>query len=76
MWKGYRMVLTFDKKSEENQTADFHAQMSNAELNFLINFAIQSLMQIGAITVNDMTQEPQEVALPITETLLPPSQVQ
>ena len=69
------MILTFEKKSEENQTVDFHAQMSNAELNFLINFAIQSLMQIGAITVNDLTQEPQEVVLPITETLIPPEQV-
>ena len=70
------MILTFEKKNDTQQTVDFHAQMSNAELNFLINFAIQSLMQIGAITVNDMTQEPQEVALPITETLIPPSQVQ
>ena len=69
------MILTFEKKNDTQQTVDFHAQMSNAELTFLINFAIQSLMQIGAITVNDLTQEPQEVALPITETLIPPEQV-
>ena len=69
------MLLTFEKKSDEHQTVDFHAQMSNAELTWLINFAIQSLMQIGAITVNEATAEPQEVALPITETLIPPSQV-
>ena len=69
------MILTFEKKSEEQQTVDFHAQMSNAEMTWLINFAIQSLMQIGAITVNEAVAEPQEVALPITETLIPPTQI-
>ena len=69
------MILTFEKKNDEQQTVDFHAQMSNAELTWLINFAIQSLMQIGAITVNEATAEPQEVALPITETLIPPTQI-
>ena len=69
------MILTFEKQNNEQQTVDFHAQMSNAEMTWLINFAIQSLMQIGAITVNEATAEPQEVALPITETLIPPMQV-
>ena len=69
------MLLTFDKESQENKTVDFHAQMSQAEMTWLINFAIQSLMQIGAITVNEATAEPQEVALPITETLVPPAQI-
>jgi hypothetical protein len=49
--------------------------MSNGEMTWLINFAIQSLMQIGAITVNEAVAEPQEVALPITETLIPPTQI-
>ena len=69
------MILTFEKQNEERKTVDFQTQMSQAEMTFLINFAIQSLMQIGAISVNNMTQEPQEVHLPITETLIPPSQV-
>ena len=69
------MILTFEKRSDEQQTVDFHAQMSNAEMTWLINFAIQSLMQIGAIAVNEATAEPQEVALPITETLIPPSAI-
>ena len=69
------MILTFEKKNDEQQVVDFHAQMSNSEMTWLINFAIQSLMQIGAITVNEATADPQEVALPITETLIPPSQV-
>ena len=69
------MILTFEKKNDEQQVVDFHAQMSNSEMTWLINFAIQSLMQIGAITVNEATAEPQEVALPITETLVPPTQI-
>ena len=69
------MILTFEKQNEERKTVDFQTQMSQAEMTFLINFAIQSLIQIGAISVNNMTQEPQEVQLPITETLIPPSQV-
>ena len=69
------MILTFEKKNDEQAMVDFHAQMSNAEMNWLINFAIQSLMQIGAITVNEAVAEPQEVALPITETLIPPTQI-
>ncbi len=69
------MILTFEKKNDEQATVDFHAQMSNAEMTWLINFAIQSLMQIGAITVNEAVAEPQEVALPITETLIPPTQI-
>ena len=69
------MILTFEKKNDEQQVVDFHAQMSNSEMTWLINFAIQSLMQIGAITVNEATAEAQEVALPITETLVPPTQI-
>lgn len=69
------MILTFEKRSDANQTVDFHAQMTNSEMTFLINFAIQSLLQIGAITVNEGIAEPQEVALPITETLVPPSKI-
>ena len=69
------MILTYEKTNKEQQSVDFHAQMSNAEMSWLINFAIQSLMQIGAITVNEATAEPQEVALPITETLIPSNQV-
>jgi len=69
------MILTFTKKNDEQATVDFNAQMSQAEMTWLINFAIQSLMQIGAIAVNEATAEPQEVQLPITETIIPPAQV-
>jgi len=69
------MILTFTKKNDEQSTVDFNVQMSQAEMNWLVNFAIQSLMQIGAIAVNEATAEPQEIQLPITETIIPPAQV-
>lgn len=69
------MLLTFTKKNESEQSVDFRAQMSEAELNYLVNFAIESLIQIGAIAVQRSIDEPQEVQLPITANLVPPAQV-
>ena len=68
------MLLTFSKKNDAEESVDFRAQMSEAELNYLVNFAIESLIQLGAIAVQQHT-EPQEVQLPITEALVPPTQV-
>ena len=58
------MLLTFTQKNEQEETMDFSAQLTDQELNYLINFAITSLMQIGAIVVQQNTTEPQEVSLP------------
>lgn len=58
------MILTFKKKNNEEQSMDFDAQFSDEELNYLVNFAITSLMQIGAIVVQERAGEPQEVTLP------------
>ena len=69
------MILTYSKKNNEEQTVDFQAQVTEMELNFLMNFAINSLMEIGAIKVQEVLDVPQEVKLPITETLVPPTQV-
>ena len=69
------MILTYSKKNNEEQTIDFKAQVTEMELNFLMNFAINSLMEIGAIKVQELLDVPQEVQLPITETLVPPTQV-
>ena len=69
------MILTYNKKNDVDQTVDFKAQVTEMELNFLMNFAINSLMEIGAIKVQEVLDIPQEVKLPITETLVPPTQV-
>ena len=69
------MLLTFNKKNDAEESVDFRAQMSEAELNYLINFAIESLIQIGAIAVQRASTEAQEVQLPITQALVPPTQV-
>ena len=69
------MILTYNKKNDTEQTVDFKAQVTEMELNFLMNFAINSLMEIGAIKVQEVLDVPQEVKLPITETLVPPTQV-
>jgi hypothetical protein len=69
------MLLTFQKTNTGEQSVDFRAQMSEPELNFLINYAIESLIQIGAIAVQQQSNEPQEVKLPITQTIVPANQV-
>jgi len=69
------MLLTFTKKNEGEQSVDFRAQMTDAELNYLVNFAIESLIQIGAIAVQRSNDEPQEVTLPVTAANVPPNLV-
>ena len=59
------MQIQFTKNNEQDQTADFSVNMTQAELNFLVNFAIESLIQIGAITVEEKKQGIQEVQLPL-----------
>ena len=49
--------------------------MTDAELNYLVNFAIESLIQIGAIAVQRSNDEPQEVTLPVTASNVPPNLV-
>ena len=66
------MLLTFLEQNNKEQSADFKLQMSQAELSFLVNFAIESLIQIGAVAVQTNTTEPQEIKLPIPSTSVIP----
>lgn len=59
------MQLIFNKKNDQTQAAEFSCSMTEAELNFLVNFAIESLIQIGAIAVEEKKEGPQEVQLPL-----------
>lgn len=58
------MLLTFTRKNDETQSMDFSAKLSDEELTYLVNFAITSLMQIGAIVVQQGVEGSQEVTLP------------
>ena len=65
------MLITFKQKNEQEQSADFNLQMTEAELSFLVNFAVESLIQIGAVAVQQNSTEPQHITLPISEAETP-----
>ena len=66
-----KMKITFTKINQEDESTDFSLQLSNPELNFLITFALESLVQIGAVQVNMQSREEQEVILPL-DSFVPP----
>lgn len=66
------MKFKYNNKNEQEESYDFSVQLSAPELNFLINFAIESLIQIGAIAVQQNTTDEQEILLPLGQELVPP----
>lgn len=59
------MIIKYNKKNVDDQTTDFELKLSDPELNFLVNFAIESLIQMGAIAVQQNSEEEQIVSLPL-----------
>ena len=69
------MIITFDSKDEENQTAKFQLVLTTEELNFLVTFAVESLIQVGAIVVDRASTDPQDVTIGPAAPFIPPTQV-
>jgi hypothetical protein len=70
------MIIIFKKKNVDDDTTDFELKLSNGELNFLVNFALESLVQMGSISVNDqLINQEQEIELPLPPEFIPPTQV-
>ena len=60
------MLLTITKRNPDS-TLEFNVTMSEGECNYLVNFAIESLIQLGSIAVQDNEDGPQTVMVPTIE---------
>lgn len=61
--RGANILITIRQKNPDG-SGDFDLTMNEGELNYLINFAVESLLQIGSIAYRDNVEGPQEVELP------------